>query len=241
MKELTSLDYCKLIAWLAYHKHNVILNKIHMQQILFMCYEQYLVSHNSPLFNDDIPKTLPFGYVFPISYKRYSYGVLKDLTVSEKERFLKDKDTLRVITRAVEDYYDYFFPLLISSEKEKILGKIFNFFCKLNKEGWDGYNACPIERDSYLNARYGENAADNTLFHLPETRLQAYDACLLQEVAHHPYHADKLRNDRCRCRAADTPAEVEDEDRGENNVAHHRNHRSQHRFLGIPRGTHDVV
>ena len=88
---------------------------------------------------------------------------------------------------------------------------------------------------------YGENAADNTLFHLPETRLQAYDACLLQEVAHHPYHADKLRNDRCRCRAADTPAEVEDEDRGENNVAHHRNHRSQHRFLGIPRGTHDVV
>lgn len=112
MKELTSLDYCKLIAWLAYHKHNVILNKIHMQQILFMCYEQYLVSHNSPLFNDDIPKALPFGYVFPISYKRYSYGVPKDLTVSEKERFLKDKDTLRVITRAVEDYYDYFFSVV---------------------------------------------------------------------------------------------------------------------------------
>ena len=88
---------------------------------------------------------------------------------------------------------------------------------------------------------YGENAADNTFFHLPEARVQAYDACLLQEVAYHPYHADKLRNDRCRCRSADTPVEVEDEDRGENNVAHHRNHRGQHRFLGITRGTHDVV
>ena len=39
------------------------------------------------------------------------------------------------------------------SEKEKMLGKLSNFFCKLNKEGWDGYNAFPIERDSYLNAR----------------------------------------------------------------------------------------
>lgn len=153
MKELTSLDYCKLIAWLIYHKYNVILNKIQMQNILFICYEQYLVSHNSPLFNDDVPKECLFGHVFPRSYKRYSYRVIEELTVSEKERFLKDKDTLRMITRAVEDYYDYFFPLLISSEKEKILGKIFNFFCKLNKEGWDGYNACPIERDSYLNAR----------------------------------------------------------------------------------------
>lgn len=34
MKELTSLDYCKLIAWLIYHKYNVILNKIQMQNIL---------------------------------------------------------------------------------------------------------------------------------------------------------------------------------------------------------------
>lgn len=39
------------------------------------------------------------------------------------------------------------------SEKEKMLGKLSNFFCNLNKEGWDGYNAFPIERDSYLNAR----------------------------------------------------------------------------------------
>lgn len=39
------------------------------------------------------------------------------------------------------------------SEKEKMLGKLSNFFCNLNQEGWDGYNAFPIERDSYLNAR----------------------------------------------------------------------------------------
>ena len=30
------------------------------------------------------------------------------------------------------------------SEKEKMLGKLSNFFCKLNKEGWDGYNAFPM-------------------------------------------------------------------------------------------------
>jgi hypothetical protein len=153
MKELTSLDYCKLIAWLIYHKYNVILNKIQMQNILFICYEQYLVSHNSPLFNDDVPKECLFGHVFPRSYKRYSYRVIEELTVSEKERFLKDKDTLRMITRVVEYYHDCFFPLLIPSEKENMLGKLSNFFCKLNKEGWDGCNTFPIERDSYLNAR----------------------------------------------------------------------------------------
>lgn len=80
-----------------------------MQNILFMCYEQYLVSHNSPLFNDDVLKECLFGHVFPRSYKRYLYGVPEELTVSEKERFLKDKDTLRMITRTVEDYYGYFF------------------------------------------------------------------------------------------------------------------------------------
>lgn len=124
-----------------------------MQNILFMCYEQYLVSHDYPLFNDDVPKKCLLGHVFPRSYKVYLYEVPQELTVSEKERFLKDKDTLRMITRTVEDYHGYFFPLLIPSEKEKMLGKLSNFFCKLNKEGWDGCNAFPIERDSYLNAR----------------------------------------------------------------------------------------
>ena len=125
MRELTSLDYCKLIAWLIYHKYNVILNKIQMQNILFMCYEQYLVSHNSPLFNDDVPKRCLLGHVFPRSYKVYLYEVPQELTVSEKERFLKDKDTLRMITRTVEDYYGYFFPLLIPSEKRKYARETF--------------------------------------------------------------------------------------------------------------------
>lgn len=63
------------------------------------------------------------------------------------------KEQMKTITRTVEDYHGYFSPLLIPSEKEKMLGKLSNFLCKLNKEGWDGYNAFPIERDSYLNAR----------------------------------------------------------------------------------------
>lgn len=39
------------------------------------------------------------------------------------------------------------------SEKEKMLGKLSDFFCQLNKEGWDGYNAFPIEQTSCNNAR----------------------------------------------------------------------------------------
>lgn len=39
------------------------------------------------------------------------------------------------------------------SEKEKMLGKLSDYFCKLNKEGWDGYNAFPIEQTSCNNAR----------------------------------------------------------------------------------------
>lgn len=39
------------------------------------------------------------------------------------------------------------------SEKERMLDKLSEFFCNLNKEGWDGYNAFPIESASYYNAR----------------------------------------------------------------------------------------
>ena len=50
--DLTSLDYMKLLSWLAYYKHGTILNKTQMQKILFMCYGSYYAQKGTPLFRD---------------------------------------------------------------------------------------------------------------------------------------------------------------------------------------------
>jgi hypothetical protein len=39
------------------------------------------------------------------------------------------------------------------TEKGKMLHQLDSFFRELSKKGWDGYNAAPIEKASYLNAR----------------------------------------------------------------------------------------
>ena len=95
---LTSLDYAKLIAWIAFNKHHVTLNKTQVQKILFICYGWYLVAKDAPLFSDDPPKAWPFGPVFPRSYKRYDKFIDSDLTMEEKAAFMQDKDTLRQIS-----------------------------------------------------------------------------------------------------------------------------------------------
>lgn len=102
--ELSSLEYVRLIAWLAYFKHRVILNKTQMQKLLFMCYGQSLVMKEEPLFSDDSPKAWPFGPVFPRSYKRYEEAAPLDLTSEEKSRYAEDLDVLRMIARTVANY-----------------------------------------------------------------------------------------------------------------------------------------
>ena len=102
---LTSIDYTRLISWLAYYKHNTILNKTQMQKLMFICYGLYLTNHDTPLFTDDTPKAWPFGPVFPRSYKRYQEVKPQDLSKEDKMAFLQDKDTLMMITRVVDSYY----------------------------------------------------------------------------------------------------------------------------------------
>lgn len=102
--EPTSLDYVRLISWLAYFKHGVILNKTQMQKLLFICYGLYLVNHDTPMFSDDTPKAWPFGPVFPRSYKRYAESIPADLSESDKRMFLEDRETLRSITNIVDRY-----------------------------------------------------------------------------------------------------------------------------------------
>ena len=104
MENLTSLDYVRLIAWLAFFKHGVILNKTQMQKLLFMCYGQALVMNSKPMFADDTPKAWPFGPVFPRSYKRYEEHIPCDLSQHEKNKFASDRDLLGMIARTVALY-----------------------------------------------------------------------------------------------------------------------------------------
>lgn len=107
MIELTSIDYVRLIAWLAYYKRGLILNKTQMQKLLFMCYGQAQVINDAPLFIDDTPKAWPFGPVFPRSYKRYEENIPSDLTIEEKRRFAGDVRVLSMIARTVTSYARY--------------------------------------------------------------------------------------------------------------------------------------
>ena len=102
MNELTSLDYMKLLAWIAYYKCNVMLNKTQMQKILFMCYGQALACNDKPLFTDDTPKAWPFGPVFPRSYQRYTENIPSNLTEKEKSIYAEDVPTLKMIAGIVD-------------------------------------------------------------------------------------------------------------------------------------------
>lgn len=101
--ELTSINYAKLIAWLAFNKHRITLNRTQLQKILFVCYGLYLANHtDKSLFNDDKPQAWPFGPVFPRSYNRYNSIIGCELTTEEKKEFLKDRDTLGMIVRITD-------------------------------------------------------------------------------------------------------------------------------------------
>lgn len=103
--KLQSTDYARLIAWLAYNRHHVILGKTQLQKLLFICYGCYLVKRNSKLFEDDTPKVWPFGPVFPKTYKKYQPEYI-DLSSDEKIAFVNDINTLRMIVYIVDSYYN---------------------------------------------------------------------------------------------------------------------------------------
>lgn len=103
--DLTSLDYMKLLSWLAYYKHGTILNKTQMQKILFMCYGSYYAQKNAPLFTDDTPKAWPYGPVFPRVNVRYNpSNPPLNLTDDDKKAFVKNQDALKLVTSIVAKY-----------------------------------------------------------------------------------------------------------------------------------------
>lgn len=103
--ELTSIDYARLLSWLAYYKHNTILNKTQMQKLLFMCYGIFYAYKNIHLFTDDAPKAWPYGPVFPRVNVRYNpNSIPSDLTDKEKNSFLENKDALFLANNIINNY-----------------------------------------------------------------------------------------------------------------------------------------
>ena len=101
----TSLDILRLIAWIAYYRNGVILNKTQMQKILYICYGISL-ANNEQLFNDDSPKAWPFGPVFPIAYKKYSESYPEPITTVERARY-SQIPMLQTIFNVVARYCRY--------------------------------------------------------------------------------------------------------------------------------------
>ncbi len=100
--DLTSVEYSKLLSWLAYYKHHTILNKTQMQKLLFMCYGIYYALEDKPLFKDDTPKAWPYGPVFPRVNVRYNPNVLpSDLSTEEKKAFLENEKALRIANSVI--------------------------------------------------------------------------------------------------------------------------------------------
>lgn len=103
--ELTSIDYARLLSWLAYYKHNTILNKTQMQKLLFMCYGIFYAYKNIHLFTDDTPKAWPYGPVFPRVNVRYNpNSIPSDLTDKEKNSFLENKEALFLANNIINNY-----------------------------------------------------------------------------------------------------------------------------------------
>lgn len=103
MSNLTSLDYMKLMARLAYSKHGVILSKTQLQKLLFIFYGVSLAKDKKP-FSDDTPKAWPYGPVFPRVYKRYRETIPTELLESEKSAFMQDLDLLKSAVNVVDNY-----------------------------------------------------------------------------------------------------------------------------------------
>ncbi len=104
MNSLTSLDYSDLLRFLAYNRHQVVLNKTQVNKLLFMCYGVYLSKTNEPLFCEK-PKAWPYGPVFPIVYKKFRQSLMP-ITISEekKKEFYTNNTALNICIEIVDKY-----------------------------------------------------------------------------------------------------------------------------------------
>ena len=98
-------------------------------------------------------------------------------------------------------------------------------------------------RDVHQERRHadGEDAAHDAALQAVEAAAQADGVGPLEEVVEHPQRPDELRDDRGQRCAPYAPAELEDEQGRQDDVAHHGGERRQHGLLRMARGAHHVV
>ncbi len=109
MAKLTSIDYARLVQFIATKMYQTLLNKTQVNKILFYIYGVYLADHGSPLFDDDTPKVWVYGPVFPRSNKKVvSCEMIKqeNFTQEQIDTFQKDSNFLSRIVKIVGNMCD---------------------------------------------------------------------------------------------------------------------------------------
>ncbi len=104
MVTLTSVDYARLVQFVATNIYHTLLNKTQVNKILFYIYGAYLADNRKPLFNDDTPKAWTYGPVFPIPNKKVVSCEMIDnkfFSQDKIEAFQKDQKTLDLIVDIV--------------------------------------------------------------------------------------------------------------------------------------------
>ena len=105
MGPLTSIDYARLIQYVAQNFHRQSLNKTQVNKILFVVYGRYLATFGQPLFADDKPKAWPYGPVFPIVNKRIDIKEIIRFTEDKIEAFKKNRLAQEMVVKAVKEMY----------------------------------------------------------------------------------------------------------------------------------------
>ena len=106
MEALTSIDYARLIQYVAQNFHQQMLNKTQVNKILFAVYGKYLASTGNTLFSDDTPKAWPYGPVFPIVNKRIDISEVVHFTPDKINLFKQNRKAQEIVVEAVSKMYN---------------------------------------------------------------------------------------------------------------------------------------
>lgn len=106
MDKLTSIDYARLIQYVAQKFHRQMLNKTQINKILFAVYGRYLALHGKTLFDNEAPMAWPYGPVFPIVNKRVNIDEVVNFTQDKIDMFVNNRDAQLIVVDMVARMYN---------------------------------------------------------------------------------------------------------------------------------------
>lgn len=109
MIDLTSIDYARLVQFIATKMYHTLLNKTQVNKILFYIYGVYLAEYGVPPFKDDTPKVWVYGPVFPRPNKKIvSCEMVKQdsFTTEQIDSFQSNSKFLSRMIKIVEKMKD---------------------------------------------------------------------------------------------------------------------------------------